>query len=268
MNKNTWKRFNDFQVSDEKEETVMTESFGGYANASAYCLVYLSDRAIQEEISTATQKTQTLGDEIVEIERAYYQNILPPLLAHEVIADNLTFNEEVEEFKFNSLLKNVIELYKLRYDMVSMALQSKTAKSPPTHLNSFGSFLKYDPYCENILKWYILDTVLNDCRVGFDFASQDKYKLRNLKSSPRLFKKLQHRLSSLPKPFVFRNLILSPQEENQLECKLAEYTVEYPIPIYATFLLTSFLAEKWKDACYAVRLILEVIFNEYLCNFV
>eukprot|EP00743_Colponemidia_sp_Colp-15_P007033 GILK01007589.1.p1 GENE.GILK01007589.1~~GILK01007589.1.p1 ORF type:complete len:990 (-),score=185.29 GILK01007589.1:398-3367(-) len=39
--KSTWHRYNDAHVSEVNEETVWKESVGGYANMSAYCLIYV-----------------------------------------------------------------------------------------------------------------------------------------------------------------------------------------------------------------------------------
>jgi len=239
----------------------MKESLGNHSSMSAYCFIYLADNIAKEELNSKTaQAKDTLNEaeKNFEIEKQHYLRLLPVSLAEEVFVDNLNFHDEVDDFKFSSFLKEVIELYKFRYEMVTKALQSKTAKSPPTHLNSFGSFLKYDPYFEHILKWYILDTSLQDSQKDFDVETQNKFKLKNLRNSPHLLQKLTNRLSSFSKPFAFSNLILTSQEENQLDCKLAEYSAEFPIIIYTKFLLLSFLSEKWKDACYTAKLILEV----------
>ena len=36
-----WRRYNDTMITEESEENVMKESFGGYQNCCAYCLMYL-----------------------------------------------------------------------------------------------------------------------------------------------------------------------------------------------------------------------------------
>ena len=257
-------------MTEEKEEIVMNESLGGHANMSAYCFVYLSDNVVKEELNNkAVQAKDALNEaeKNFEIDKQHYLRLLPVSLAQDVFVDNLNFHDEVDEFKFTSFLMSVVELYKFRYEMVTKALQSKTAKSPPTHLNSFGSFLKYDSYFEHILKWYILDTSLQDSQKDFDKETQNKFKLKNLRNSPHLLQKLSNRLSALSKPFAFSNLILTSQEENQLDCKLAEYSAEFPIIIYTKFLLMAFLTNQWKDACYTAKLILEVKLN-YLGYFI
>ncbi len=259
--KDTWKKFNDFTVSDEKEEIVMTEALGGYENASAYSLVYISDEAAREEVHAKPIKLLdvTKGEETeVTIEKQHYSRYLSPPLNQEILIDNLNFRDEVEEFRFNAFSKSVVDLYKQRYDMVTKALQSKTAKYPPTYLNSFGSFLKYDPYFEYLLKWYILDTSLQDVQKASDNDKTKDFSLRTLRNHPTLLQKLYNLLINLPKPFLLEKLVLTSQEENQLECKIAEYMTEVPIMIYTKFLIASFINNKWQDACYATKMLFEV----------
>jgi len=258
----TWKKFNDFNVSEEKEEIVMTESLGGYENASAYSLVYISDEAAKEEIHAKSEKTPTKeGEEEneVTIEKQHYARYLSPALRQEMFFDNLNFRDEVEEFRFNAFSKSVVDLYKFRYDMVTKALQSKTAKYAPTYLNSFGNFLRYDPHFEYLLKWYILDTSLQDFQKNTNNDEKsEEFSLRKLKNHPTLLQKLYNLLINLPKPFLMEKLVLTSQEENQLECKIAEYMTEVPIMIYTKFLIPAFINDNWQDACYAVKMLFEL----------
>ena len=246
----TWKKYNDIHVTEENEETVFQEAFGGNSNTSAYCLVYLSDAIVKEEALLRQQKIPFESVNGMEVEKKHYNLFLTPRLVDEVETDNLVYKDELEEFRFNNCLKSIVETYKFRYDMVTAALQSKNVKSPPTHLNSFGSFLKYDPHFDSLLKWYIIDTTLQDSAL--------KTSLRDIKSSRNLLTILGSRLSSLNRPYYFTHLILSREEENKLDCKLAEYSAEYPIFIYTKFLINSFLEDKWKDACYGMKCIIDV----------
>lgn len=262
VQRDTWKRFNDHHVSEEKEEVVLTEALGGFGNMSAYCLVYISDENIQEELNLNTTELKDLfaREEIgVDVEKHYYKKLLTPILTQEVIADNISFQDEVEEFQTTSYVKSLVEKYKYRYNMVSKALQTKSSSSPPVHLNSFGYFLKADSYCEGALKWYILDSVLQTSQDSCPIKDIPKLSLKNLKDLPQLFLKLQQQVSSHPKPFNLSSLTLTSQIENQLEIKLAEYNAEYPVLIYTKFILKSFLNENWQEACYATKLFFNVI---------
>ena len=261
IHNNKWKRYNDFQVSEENEETVMTEALGGYANSSAYCLVYLSDKVAQEELnSTKIQQKYIVADEDgVDIERQFYRPLVPAHLIPEISTDNMVFHRDVEDFRFTSFLKSTTDLYKFRLDMLSKSLQSRTEKSCPTHLNSFGIFLKYDGQFEGLLKWYVLDTVIQDLQKNYDEKSDiGSFNLRGKDNPPNFIQRLNNSIASLPKAYMLNNIMITNADENRLECKIAEYGAEYPLLIYVKFMLISFLNGKWQDACYAIKFILEV----------
>ena len=251
-----WKRFNDIHVADENEENVFKEAVGGNGNVSAYCLVYLSDHIIQDELNSKVNAMEIQDNKIIEIERKHYLDILPMDLVAEVEADNIVFHEEIEEYKFNSYLKSIIDTYKTRFDRITQAVENKDKKAVPSYLNSFGCYLKNVGSVEEVLKWYIVDTTLQD--------SPKKVKLHDLKNSPRLIKLLEDRLSSLAKPYGFKHLVLSNSEEGLLTSNLKDFTQEHMVVIYCQFYIISMLEERWKDACYAAWMaskVLDIIFD-------
>ena len=128
--------------------------------------------------------------------------------------------------------------------------QDKLKNDLPSEYNSFGLFLKADPLNDKILKWYILDITLHD--------ANNKFKLRELKNSPRLLKILENRIASLPKLYSLQNLILSTEEDRRLDSKLAEYLNELPKVIYTNFIVNSAISEKWMDFAVGLKLLLEV----------
>ncbi|KAM8770170.1 LOW QUALITY PROTEIN: ubiquitin carboxyl-terminal hydrolase 25 [Rhynchonycteris naso] len=86
---NRWMKYNDIAVTRSSWEELVRDSFGGYRNASAYCLMYVSDKAhflIQEEFNKET------GQALVGIET------LPPDLRDFVEEDNERFEKELEEW--------------------------------------------------------------------------------------------------------------------------------------------------------------------------
>ena len=130
--------------------------------------------------------------------------------------------------------------------------QDKLKKDLPAEYNSFGLFLKIDSLNDKILKWYILDTTLHDAK--------NKFKLRDLRNSPRLLKMLENRIASLPKFYSLQNLILSVEEDRRLDSKLAEYLSQLPKVIYTNFIVNAVIAEKWMDFVVALKLLFEVKF--------
>ncbi|XP_059133820.1 ubiquitin carboxyl-terminal hydrolase 25 isoform X3 [Peromyscus eremicus] len=84
-----WMKYNDIAVTKSSWEELVRDSFGGYRNASAYCLMYINDKAqflIQEEFNKET------GQALVGIET------LPPDLRDFVEEDNQRFEKELEEW--------------------------------------------------------------------------------------------------------------------------------------------------------------------------
>ncbi|XP_028938611.2 ubiquitin carboxyl-terminal hydrolase 25 isoform X2 [Ornithorhynchus anatinus] len=81
-----WMKYNDISVTKSTWEELERDSFGGYRNASAYCLMYINDKEqflIQEEVHKET------GQPLVGMET------LPPDLRDFVSEDNQQFEQEL-----------------------------------------------------------------------------------------------------------------------------------------------------------------------------
>ncbi|XP_074853678.1 ubiquitin carboxyl-terminal hydrolase 25 isoform X2 [Carettochelys insculpta] len=84
-----WMKYNDISVTKSTWEELERDSFGGYRNASAYCLMYINDKEqflIQEEFNKETGQ-MLLG-----------MDTLPPDLKDYVKEDNKRFEKELEEW--------------------------------------------------------------------------------------------------------------------------------------------------------------------------
>ncbi|XP_077198531.1 ubiquitin carboxyl-terminal hydrolase 25 isoform X2 [Paroedura picta] len=84
-----WMKYNDISVTKSTWEELERDSFGGYRNASAYCLMYVNDKEpflIQEEFNKET------GHMLVGMDT------LPPDLRDYVTEDNKRFEKELEEW--------------------------------------------------------------------------------------------------------------------------------------------------------------------------
>ena len=253
---NSWKRYNDMHITQEHEHNVMREALGGSNNASAYCLVYLADNIVQEEIkamkSISTSKNP--GDLIVD--RAHYNALIPEHLRDFVEADNKAFYQQIGEFKFNTYLAYIIRNYKTRYDMIEKAANNTTFANLGSRFDSFAIFLKMEPNCERIFKWYILDSSFRE--MGSSWTLQG---IRN----PEKLIKIHDKLNLLSKPYAFSNLVLSPAEKQLLDEKFAKYMEIFPVTVVYKFVVNSFLGRRWKDGCYGVRYVLFVsLFNFFL----
>ncbi|NXD83791.1 UBP25 hydrolase, partial [Halcyon senegalensis] len=86
---NRWMKYNDISVTKSTWEELERDSFGGYRNASAYCLMYINDKEqylIQEELNKET------GQILVGMDT------LPSDLRDYVKEDNKRFEKELEEW--------------------------------------------------------------------------------------------------------------------------------------------------------------------------
>ncbi|XP_063304560.1 ubiquitin carboxyl-terminal hydrolase 25 isoform X8 [Pelobates fuscus] len=110
-----WMKYNDISVTKSSWEELERDSFGGYRNASAYCLMYINDgeqHLIQEEYDKETGQLLTGMD------------TLPHDLREYVKEDNRRFEKEIEEWDKEQLRKAEQE---------KMHISQKTLKpAPPT----------------------------------------------------------------------------------------------------------------------------------------
>lgn len=130
-NEKRWMKYNDISVTKSSWEELERDSFGGYRNASAYCLMYINDgeqHLIQEEYDKETGQVLTGMD------------TLPPDLKEFVKEDNRRFEKELEEWDKEQLRKAEQE---------KMLLAQKTLKPTPS---SVPAPLKDPEYMEQPMK--------------------------------------------------------------------------------------------------------------------
>uniref|UniRef100_A0A670Y4L7 Ubiquitin carboxyl-terminal hydrolase 25 n=1 Tax=Pseudonaja textilis TaxID=8673 RepID=A0A670Y4L7_PSETE len=130
-----WMKYNDISVTKSTWEELERDSFGGYRNASAYCLMYINDKEplfIQEEFNKDT------GHMIVGLDT------LPPDLRDFVKEDNKRFEKELEEWDAQVSLKTQQEKISPmpRMPMSSSAQEPEYLEQPSTA--DFSKQLKED----------------------------------------------------------------------------------------------------------------------------
>ncbi|NWY57826.1 UBP28 hydrolase, partial [Chionis minor] len=87
----SWLKYNDISVTESSWEELERDSFGGLKNASAYCLMYISDKV-----------SHFLADEDDGSEVGQFQKeveALPPELRHYIQEDNWRLEQEAEEWE-------------------------------------------------------------------------------------------------------------------------------------------------------------------------
>lgn len=107
-----WMKYNDISVTKSSWEELVRDSFGGYRNASAYCLMYIDDKKpflIEEEFDKET------GQMLSGLDK------LPPDLKEYVEADNKLFEREMKEW-------DTLQARKLQQEKLALAAASVAAQ--------------------------------------------------------------------------------------------------------------------------------------------
>ncbi|XP_078265864.1 ubiquitin carboxyl-terminal hydrolase 25 isoform X3 [Rhinoraja longicauda] len=100
-----WMKYNDIAVTKSSWEELERDSFGGYRNASAYCLMYINDTdryLIEEEFDKETGQALT------------GMNTLPSDLKEYVRDDNRRFEKELQEWDAQLEKKAQLEKLEIR----------------------------------------------------------------------------------------------------------------------------------------------------------
>ena len=92
-----WFRYNDYLVSEEVEDVVLCESFGGMDKSSAYAVVYVSGNHLKE-LKNPPNKLQQL----------------PEKFKREVELDNSKYLQELSTFKASKIARDIFDRYKSR----------------------------------------------------------------------------------------------------------------------------------------------------------
>ncbi|XP_037835084.1 ubiquitin carboxyl-terminal hydrolase 25 isoform X6 [Kryptolebias marmoratus] len=118
-----WMKYNDISVTKSSWEELVRDSFGGYRNASAYCLMYINDKKpflIEEEFDKETGQVLSGMDK------------LPPDLKQYVMEDNELFDKEIEEWDAMQARKAQQE----KLSLATAAVASTAASSTSTTSSS------------------------------------------------------------------------------------------------------------------------------------
>uniref|UniRef100_A0A6Q2XXN3 USP domain-containing protein n=1 Tax=Esox lucius TaxID=8010 RepID=A0A6Q2XXN3_ESOLU len=125
-----WMKYNDISVTKSSWEELVRDSFGGYRNASAYCLMYINDKKpflIEEEFDKET------GQMLSGLDK------LPPDLKAYVTEDNGLFDKEVEEW-------DTLQARKAQQEKLALAAAAETSaamKSPQAIKVEYTRLLRF-----------------------------------------------------------------------------------------------------------------------------
>ncbi|XP_040006097.1 ubiquitin carboxyl-terminal hydrolase 25 isoform X3 [Xiphias gladius] len=118
-----WMKYNDIAVTKSSWEELVRDSFGGYRNASAYCLMYINDKKpflIEEEFDKETGQILSGMDK------------LPPDLKHYVKEDNELFDKEIEEW-------DTLQARKAQQEKLALATSAAAASAASSTSTSSSS---------------------------------------------------------------------------------------------------------------------------------
>uniref|UniRef100_A0A8C5EDX7 Ubiquitin carboxyl-terminal hydrolase n=1 Tax=Gouania willdenowi TaxID=441366 RepID=A0A8C5EDX7_GOUWI len=118
-----WMKYNDISVTKSSWEELVRDSFGGYRNASAYCLMYINDKKpflIEEEFDKETGQILSGMDK------------LPPDLKQYVKEDNEMFDKEIEEW-------DVLQARKAQQEKLALAAAAAAAASAASSTSTSSS---------------------------------------------------------------------------------------------------------------------------------
>lgn len=118
-----WMKYNDISVTKSSWEELVRDSFGGYRNASAYCLMYIDDKKpflIEEDFDKET------GQMLNGLDK------LPPDLKDYVEADNKLFEKEMEDWDALQARKLQQEKLALAAAAANVAVQPMNTEPCPT----------------------------------------------------------------------------------------------------------------------------------------
>uniref|UniRef100_A0A3Q4GGV1 Ubiquitin carboxyl-terminal hydrolase 25 n=1 Tax=Neolamprologus brichardi TaxID=32507 RepID=A0A3Q4GGV1_NEOBR len=113
-----WMKYNDISVTKSSWEELVRDSFGGYRNASAYCLMYINDKKpflTEEEFDKETGQILSGMDK------------LPPDLKQYVKEDNEQFDKEIEEW-------DIMQARKAQQEKLALATAAAAAAQDPEYM--------------------------------------------------------------------------------------------------------------------------------------
>ncbi|XP_029030412.1 ubiquitin carboxyl-terminal hydrolase 25 isoform X2 [Betta splendens] len=226
-----WMKYNDISVTKSSWEELVRDSFGGYRNASAYCLMYINDKKpflIEEEFDKETGQILSGMDK------------LPADLKQYVKEDNELFDKEIEEWDILQARKAQQEKLALATAAAASAASStSTSSSSPQPMSIESStpdnaVPQHDPeYMEqpsptNDSKHLQEDTERAIFRVAADQEEKSPEALLSASVPP----------SSTPPPEVLVDTFHTPPPDLVMEDESpGQRTVEVAVPNVGTFVI-------------------------------
>lgn len=217
-----WRRYSDINVTEISEAEVFTEAYGGHHYASAYCLMYIDTRLVEQNGQGKKLRSHSLA-QALDQSPDVYSSFIPHPLVLEVDEDNVKQKSEIIDWKTSSISRAVHDAYQTRHTQATTQWQSfrnKSADSIKHELINFAIHMKIKGE-ENISNWFILDTCVRE----FD---DEHRSVRDLHPTDPLYKKIlalsfKPRLMLLNEDYVRMGNALKDFENNYKFAIMDEY---------------------------------------------
>lgn len=122
-----WYRFNDFKITEETEDKVFEESFGGNnKNTSAYGLVYVNHEIFTQQTKFSFEQ---YNKNLVEL--------VPKEFKSEIQQDNFKFTDDVIKYQVEKMVKNIVDKYKIRQDKMNSFINSNQLETDLINFNAY-----------------------------------------------------------------------------------------------------------------------------------
>ncbi|OMJ85775.1 hypothetical protein SteCoe_12844 [Stentor coeruleus] len=177
---NKWRKYSDLIITDVSFDTVITDSIGGNALASAYCLLY-----VKEDILAKDQLPYWDFD-IESMNNTIYYKQIPTVIQKEIQEDNKKLEDEIANFQVSQVFSKIQGLHESRVDEIGRIYSNSNNKIEEIRLAliNFPFHLKVSIASSNdLFKKFILDMCVKEITgkniESFAFTDPLFVKLRN-----------------------------------------------------------------------------------------
>ena len=244
-----WRRYSDINVTEISEAEVMTEAFGGHHYASAYCLMYIDTRLVEQMGQGKKLRSYSLA-QALDQHPDVYSSFVPHALALEVDEDNVKQKSEIIDWKTSSISRAIHDAYQIRHTQATTQWQSFRSKSTDSikhELINFAIFMRIKGE-ETISNWFILDT----CMREFD---EEHRSIRDLQPMDPLYKKIIA-LSFKPRIFLYND------ESVRIGNALKDFENAYKFAIMDEYVMRKMNEFNYFEAFFGLSSILTQTFPE------
>ncbi|EAS07365.3 ubiquitin carboxy-terminal hydrolase (macronuclear) [Tetrahymena thermophila SB210] len=240
LNQQKWFKYDDINCIEVEESEVLRNA-KGFADQSAYGLIYINEDLAKKNRETIYKQDST---NLVQY--------LPQNLKEELIKENKQFQTDLEEYHLAQQASLIIREYDKRFTFIEQYIRKfnkmSIDKKFPCLIN-FGGFLYYQGLL-NYFQLHLLDTSLKA-------QISPSYGLHDLLNDQKLLLKLKEQIRNLYQNRGF-NLNYSNKEIQFIEMKFAEYIQNVKCCIISCIIMESALNQDWENSLIAIYKLIKI----------